>query len=66
MAEEESEMGRGLGDGLAGEFKAAAVGEDEGEELVDAWAGMAADWSAGVVLGKRARIWAAAPRVRSS
>jgi hypothetical protein len=33
VAEEEGEMGRGVGNGLAGEFEAAAVGEDEGEGL---------------------------------
>lgn len=44
-------MGRGLGDGLAGEFEAAAVGEDEGEGLgeggVGGWCGGKVDFEEG-------------------
>lgn len=44
-------MGRGVGDGLAGKFEAAAVGEDEGEGLgarfVGGWRGGDGDFEEG-------------------
>lgn len=44
-------MGRGVGDGLAGKFEAAAVGEDEGEGLgkgcVGGWCGGDVDFEEG-------------------
>jgi hypothetical protein len=51
VTEEEGEMGGGVGDGLAGKFEAAAVGEDEGEGLrarfVGGWRGGYVDFEEG-------------------
>jgi hypothetical protein len=51
VTEEEGEMGRGVRDGLAGKFEAAAVGEDEGEGLgkgcVGGWCGGDVDFEEG-------------------
>jgi hypothetical protein len=51
VTEEEGEMGRGVGDGLAGKLEAAAVGEDEGEGLgarfVGGWRGGYVDFEEG-------------------
>jgi hypothetical protein len=46
VTEEEGEVGRGVREGLAGEFEAAAVGEDEGEGL---GAGFVGGWRGGYV-----------------
>jgi hypothetical protein len=46
VTEEEGEVGRGVREGLAGEFEAATVGEDEGEGL---GAGFVGGWRGGYV-----------------